>query len=86
MYSEVNAVCAGGEVVEPVDRVSLLWPVLAGGLCQCASVVSSTRWLVCLFCGNLELQADERPPDPPAWVAVVHSARTFNSGRRWSIV
>jgi len=23
--------CMGGEVAEPVDRVSLLWPTLAGG-------------------------------------------------------
>jgi hypothetical protein len=31
MYSEVNIHFMGGEVVEPADRVSLRWPVLAGG-------------------------------------------------------
>lgn len=50
---------------EPADRVSLLWPVLAGGQCRCAEVVASTLWLVCLLCGNRKLQAGEGIPGPP---------------------
>ena len=77
MCSNMNVDCAGGEVVEPVDRVSLRWPVLAGGLCWCASVIASTLGRVCPLCGNRELQADEGTPGPPALTTVGHRVKSF---------
>jgi hypothetical protein len=53
-------VCAG-----LADRVSVPWPLLAGGRFGCAGVGSLTPWWVRLRCGNRESGADERTPCPP---------------------
>lgn len=42
-------VCAG-----LADRVSVPWPLLAGGRCGCAGMGSLTPWWAGLLCGNLE--------------------------------
>ena len=69
-------------VVEPVDRVSLPWPVLAVGPLLVASVIASTLWLERRVCGNREWQADEGTPGPPALGGCCPAEA---DGRKWPV-
>ena len=46
--------CGACVWAELVDRVSVLWPTLAGDCFGSASIGSSNRWLVSPLCGNCE--------------------------------